>query len=377
MNKRCVFHLPYHLDEKAFRARMLRPRKMIQAFRDSGYDVFVISGFSHERKELIRKFKAEIEAGEKFSFIYSESSTMPTILTDPHHYPLHPFLDFGFFRFAKEKLNMKIGLFLCDIYWKFKSYGKDLPFWKKFFAIQCYNNDIRQYEKLLDKFYMPGIEGMKYVNSGKLQNIFAELPPGCDDIIVPERDYSKRDFRKDPLKLFYVGGISKEIYVFTELARAVNITDNCELTICCRPDEWESVKDDYKHYLNNKIKIVHKGANELEQFYSEADLCSLVFYNSNDDGGIYRKMARSVKSFEYLAHEVPVICTEGFAASDFVIANNTGWSMEYNAEKISSVLKHIMANPEELTEKRKSCHAAKVKNLWKCRAEKVIADLTQ
>ena len=38
--KHCIFYLPYELDPSAARARMVRPRKMIQAFRSIGYDVF-------------------------------------------------------------------------------------------------------------------------------------------------------------------------------------------------------------------------------------------------------------------------------------------------------------------------------------------------
>ena len=55
------------------------------------------------------------------NFLYSESSTMPTSLTEPHHMPTHPFLDFSFFYFCKRN-GIKIGLFYRDIYWKFEIY---------------------------------------------------------------------------------------------------------------------------------------------------------------------------------------------------------------------------------------------------------------
>ena len=145
--QKCIFYLPYKLEPHGLGARMLRPRKMIKAFREIGYEVFVISGFSGERKKRIQEIKNRISNGEKYDFMYTESSTMPTLLTDPHHFPLHPFFDFDFFEYIKSQ-GIKIGLFYCDIYWKFDTYGTDLPWWKKQAALKCYGYDIAQYKKL-------------------------------------------------------------------------------------------------------------------------------------------------------------------------------------------------------------------------------------
>ena len=370
MSNKCVFYLPYELDEKAGGARMLRPRKMIQAFRDIGWDVFAITGFSHKRRELIKEFKAQVKAGAKYSFMYAESSTMPMLLTDPHHYPLHPFMDYGFFKYLRS-IGVKLGLFLCDIYWKFNTYGRVLPFWKKFAAMQLYEYDIRQYSRLLDKFYLPSLRMLEHLTPpSRLRQIASELPPGCENLIVPARDYEGRDFRKDPLKIFYVGGIGAH-YQFLELAKAVSMTDNCELTICCRDFEWEKVKDDFAPFMCGRIHVVHKTAGELEPFYSEADICSLIF-----DMIQLCIFARPVKSFEYLSHEIPVLCIKGQAAADFAEETGTGWSMDYSAEEISRTLKHIMSHPEELVHKRRNCREAKAKSLWTSRAEQVVSDLT-
>ena len=64
--KKCIFYLPYKLDEHGMGARMLRPRKMIQAFRDIGYSVYVITGTSTERKNQICDVKKQIESGIKY-----------------------------------------------------------------------------------------------------------------------------------------------------------------------------------------------------------------------------------------------------------------------------------------------------------------------
>ena len=94
-NKRCIFYLPYKMDEIGNGARMVRPLKMINAFKNIGYEVFVIQGYSSERKKLIKRLKQNISSGIKYDFMYTESSTEPTLLTNPNHYPTHPFMDFS------------------------------------------------------------------------------------------------------------------------------------------------------------------------------------------------------------------------------------------------------------------------------------------
>ena len=371
MKDKCVFYLPYELDKNASRARMLRPRKMLQAFKDIGYDVFEIIGFSPERKKLIKQLKSEINSGTKYSFMYAEAATTPLLLSDLHHYPLHPFMDYGFFKFLRNH-GVKTSLFLCDIYWRFKAYGETLPFWKKFTALRFYEYDIWQYSRHLDKFYLPGLKMLDHLNApARLREIAAELPPACENLEVPERDYSGRDFTKKPLKIFYVGGIGG-YYEFKELAKAVSMTENCELTICCRADEWELVREDFAPYMCSRIHVVHKTAGELDPFYAEADLCSLIFAPTQ-----MRIFARPVKSFEYLSCEVPVLCIKGQAAADFAEETGTGWSMDYSAEDISRTLRHILSHPEELAQKRAACHEAKAQNLWTSRAKQVVSDLSR
>ena len=79
--------------------------------------------------------------------------------------------------------------------------------------------------------------------------IAAELPPPCENLEVPESDYSGRDFTRNPLKIFYVGGLGGTYYYFPELAKAVNITENCELKFCCKSDEWELFMKDFALYM--------------------------------------------------------------------------------------------------------------------------------
>ena len=363
--KKCIFYLPYELDEKGNGARMMRPRKMIEAFWAIGYDVFVIQGYSKERRERIKELKKTISDGAKYDFMYTESHTEPTLLTDPHHMPTHPFLDFGFFRYVKSK-GIKIGLFYCDIYWKFDEYGVHLPGWKRASAIMNYKHDIKQYKKYLDRFYVPCKVMCRYIDEKRLVDISSELPPAADNKDVPEK--TRND--GDPIHIFYVGGLGGH-YQIVELFKAVAANDRFELTVCCREKEWEKEKGQYLEYLSDRIRVVHKNASELAPYYAEADICSLLFRADE-----YREMAMPFKAFEYLAYEKPVMSTRGTAIGSFVEENGLGWNIDYSEENISAVLKRLIDDPSEIREKIENCKEAKKHNLWINRAQKVAADLS-
>lgn len=366
--KKCIFYLPYELDEHGNGARMLRPRKMIQAFKDIGYEVFEITGYSKERRARIKELKRRIKKGEVFDFMYAESHTEPTLLTNPNHLPTHPFLDFGFFKFIK-KHGIKIGLFYCDIYWKFDNYGADLPGWKRQGALWCYRYDIRQYKKYLDKFYTPNLGIFNYLNEPELKKIAGELFPGSDPIEVKKAAPSNQGLIEKPLHIFYVGGLGNH-YNIIELVKAVNLVDKCELTICCRKAEWEKEKSSIEPYMNDRIHIIHKNSDELSPYFEQADICSLLFKR-----GTYIDMSIPFKSFEYLANEKPVLATEGTAISKFVEENGIGWSTEFEAEHINNLLIYIINNQNELKEKSQNCITAKQNNLWALRALTVAKDL--
>lgn len=366
--KKCIFYLPYKLDEHGAGARMLRPRKMIQAFRDIGYDVFVIEGLSGTRRKQIKEIKKRIHDGEKYDFMYTESHTEPTLLTDPDHLPTHPFLDFGFFKYIRKR-GIKIGLFYCDIYWKFDTYGNGLPAWKRKGALINYQYDIRQYKKYLNQFYLADMVVCSYLHEEKLQAIAKELPPGAEDLEVERKNYKTRSFSSQPLTIFYVGGLGGH-YQITEIAKAVRDTDNTKLVICCRETEWEKEKADFGEYICDRITIIHKSSEELEQYYREADICSLLFKRHK-----YMDKAKPYKAYEYLAHEVPIFSTKETSIGNFVEENDIGWSIEYDAKTICRILNEIIRNPKILEEKRMNCIEAKKNNLWTSRAKQVAQDL--
>lgn len=97
---------------------------MFQAFQELGYVVDVVWGRASERKAKINEIKQNVSRGIQYDFIYSESSTMPTLLTEPNHIPISPTIDFGFFSWAKN--GIPICLFYRDIHWRFEHYKNKL-----------------------------------------------------------------------------------------------------------------------------------------------------------------------------------------------------------------------------------------------------------
>ena len=366
--KNCILFLPYPLEKSGNRARQLRPRKMLEAFRETGFRVFVIHGYSAQRKRKIRKLKQLMERGIHFDFMYAECSTEPMRLTDPHHLPDHPFLDFGLFRYLKEK-GVPIGLFYCDIYWKFPVYREALSMLKYCFALREYRRDLKQYEKYLSRFYVPDMKMCEYLDREKITAMAEALPPGADRIEVPERTDRGRDFHAKPLQIFYVGGILNHYRIDTLLSAAQELEDVC-VTICCREEEWKSRKESLAPLLTDRVEIIHKNEDELVPYYERADIGSLLFEN-----GEYWGLAQPVKAYEYLAHELPVLVTEDTAVGRFVESVDYGWSIPCEKEAVIRLLSDIMKNPELLEQKRAAARERKSGHLWSARAEQVASGL--
>lgn len=86
-------------------------------------------------------------------------------------------------------------------------------------------------------------------------------------------------------------------------------------------------------------------------------------------------MAIPFKSFEYLAHEIPVIATTNMAIGEFTELNGNGWVIPYNADAVHELLNQIIRNPGMISEKQRNCVKAKQENLWAVRAKTVEQDL--
>jgi glycosyltransferase involved in cell wall biosynthesis len=358
-----IFHVPFTLNHQATSASGIRPIQMIKAFTDIGYSVDVVEGTSSKRRLLSQQIKAKIKKGKQYNFLYSESSTMPTLLTDSHHLPLAPRLDFSFFSFLKQH-HIPIGLFYRDIYWLFDEYKSSLPFWKFLFANFFYRYDLYQYKKLLSKLYLPSTQMARYLPTISSQ-LLGALPPGHQNQISTVRRISS-----DKIRLLYIGGLGSH-YQMHKLFKALRACPDVTLTLCTRESEWKAVQNEYcPQGVPDNISIVHKSGSALTALYNECDL-AVIFVRPFE----YREFAAPVKLYEYIGYGKPLIASEGTLVGEFVKENAIGWTVPYSCSSLQALLHKLESNKSLLTSKIEALKHISPEHSWKKRAEKVAADL--
>lgn len=363
MKQKMIFHIPFKIDFKRPSGSMIRPVKMIEAFKQLGYEVDLIEGYIHERKNKIQELLYKIRNGAHYDFIYSESSTMPTALTEKNHFPKKPFLDFDFFKFCKLK-DIPIGLFYRDVYWMYPDlYDINLPFMKRVITKFFYRYDLRKYEELVDVIFLPSLRMSECLENYKFT--YKALPPGLNTIsnLVQEKNNDAI------LKLFYIGGISK-LYDFSHITSAVKNNSNLELTICCRKEDL--VKNEFLNDISiiSNIKIVHKNGDGLRELYNNADICISSFKHHP-----YWDFAMGVKNFEYLSFGKPIVGTKNTAIGDFIEKSQIGWTIDDSEDEAAKLLGALQADREKIQLKRTNIESAQLENLWTNRAKLVINTL--
>ena len=79
---RCIFHVPMTISDQPKSGSGIRPLKMLQAFRDIGYDVSVVMGNGKERKKAIQNIKKEIRKGVSVYHLPSNCNSLNQIKFD-------------------------------------------------------------------------------------------------------------------------------------------------------------------------------------------------------------------------------------------------------------------------------------------------------
>jgi glycosyltransferase involved in cell wall biosynthesis len=359
--KKMIFHLPVKLDKKRFSGSQIRPQKMISAFESIGYEVDLVWGDVSNRKKGMVKIKENILHGIKYDFLYSESSTMPTLLTESHHFPVAPFLDFNFFRFCKSQ-DIPIGLFYRDIYWMIDSFKKTIPFFKRLVSRIFYKYDLLQYKDKVDVLFVPSVEMYDYMNYDFPKKI-VPLPPGTD---LQKCNYI--DTNNNSLNFIYVGGSGSDYDLFLFL-KVLNNLENTHLDLCSRKDDWHMYKEKYQGLLKN-VSVHHKNGQELRNIYDNNDV-AVYFINPKEFGGF----ALGLKLFEYISYEKPIISVKGTAIGNFVEENDIGWSVDYNSVSLMELIKKLSENKKLIELKKENIVKAKERNSWNVRALRVVSEL--
>lgn len=354
-----IFHIPMQLERQHASASQIRPLKMIAAFQAIGYHVDIVEGTAKTRQEQIRAIKQKIQSGTKYDFVYSESSTMPTLLTERHHLPTYPCLDFGFFHSCKKN-KIPIGLFYRDIHWCFVNRNKD---WKQRVARYFYQYDLKKYKELVDVLFLPSLEMLSHIPF-RFDGKVLPLPPGGDEKTVT------RSQTDNGINILYIGGVGGN-YDVAPLLAAVSQCPFARLTLCCRPSDWEKVADRLTPLLAENIRILHKQPEELPELYASADLFSL-FFNAD-----YWEFAVPFKLFEAVSYHVPLLAAEGTWCGKFVKENQIGFEIPHSTDELFRLLNQLHENHTVLQDFRNNLVTIAPLNTWESRARTVADELTK
>lgn len=358
--KRIIFHIPCQLDSSMLSASQIRPNKMLEAFVKIGYSVDVIKGTSKERKKSIDAIKRNIENGIDYDFVYSESSTMPTLLTSHSHFPFHPFIDFSFFSFCK-KFHIPIGLFYRDIYWCF---DKNIHGWKNRIARLFYKYDLRKYNQYVNVLFVPSLLMLRYIPYKLIMKI-RELPAGC----VIQKQNTNRINTDNTLNILYIGGIGDD-YDLKMFTKVISENPNVSFNLCVRENEWENVKDEYKSFINKNVKIILPPNQNLPELFSSATLFTLFIEPCE-----YRKFAVPYKLFESIGYSVPLIASKGTFCGDYVGNRGIGLVLEYDINQLRHGIEYLIKHPEKISIYKKRLYEVQAQNTWEHRALEVAISL--
>lgn len=366
--RRCLFHIPMFIDVNAGVGSRVRPLNMIRGFEEIGYQVDKVWGYASSRKKSIKDIKNRISSGIKYDFLYAESSTMPTLLTEHHHLPLYPRLDFGFFKFCRHH-GIPIGLFYRDVHWQFEQYRVKISWYKQLITRLFYNIDLILYHRHVDVLFLPSRKMFEYIRFWPHQKPFYELPPGGNARNLEDARPS------NTLRLFYVGGVIPPLYDITNLLQGVSLAtqeglDVC-LTVCCPYHQWQNRPRRYNRWNGEWLSIVHASGPELEPLYQQHDLAMLYLIPCP-----YYNLAMPVKAFEAIGFGKPLITVSGTAIGNFVKKQGCGWTVGMEARDLVGLFHKIINNLNIISEKSRVVKKIRFEHTWKSRAKKVQSKLS-
>lgn len=346
-----IFHTPMTLDQRGASASKIRPVRMLEAFKEDGYEVFEISGPAKTRRQQIKRLKRRMRNGLRPEFLYSELSSMPMAMTEPLRKGIHPFLDFSFFRFCRAH-GVPVGAFYRDIYWRFNSSESKTAYHR--LADPFFRLDEFLFPHCLNVLFLPSLRMGEYIRFPR--NAMVALPPGADIVSTAH---------SLEVKLLYVGALGG-FYRLQRLVEAVREVPEVQLTLCVPPAQWASAHAEYDVAGAENISIVHGSGAELEPLYADATIGVLSVEPIE-----YRTFAAPFKLYEYLGQGLPVLASSGTHAGDVVADAQAGWTVDYTTEAIAQALRELVQHPELIEEARSRAVSVSARNTWIARVEQV------
>ena len=363
-----VFHHPGPVAPNGRTGSQVRPWQLLQAFREEGYDVVPVVGHGAERRQQIEAVYHALSSGRMISFVYSESRSIPTLLTEPHRLPRFPLMDFRFLR-AMREARVPVGLFYRDIFWRFQMYRTMLSWPGRAMAIPLYWYDWRWYQRAVDHLFLPSQGMAAHLPTPWPAERLSALPPGIRLLDIAGSSENPR--RAETLQFLYVGGVRPPSYDLTPLLTVVRGLPGVKLTLCCRPEEWDAARARYAPLINDQIDVVHRTGEELRELYANADLFALL-----REPHEYLDFAVPVKLFESVGYGLPILSLAGTEAARIVDKYELGWVLGSTAS-VRPLVEQLQCTPALLDEKRVAVLRAQEQHSWRARAREIASKLAR
>ena len=354
MKKKIIYHYPGCIENEGQSGSSIRPLKMLNAFKEEGYDVFEVTGDSYTRANKSKELLRNISNGVKYEFCYCENRNIPYSISDKSHLSFRPFTDFFLF-YNLKKNNIPLGLFYRDIFWLLPEY-KVVGALKSLILKILFTVELFLLNKLIKKFFVPSEIMVEY-----FPNWFSvpssPLPPAFDEV---------KDIKKvgEDLCITYIGGFGK-VYEMDLFIETMKKFPGIKFNLCTRKDEWDRHKQRFCP-LSSNISIHHISGDELENVIQETDIFSLIVNPLE-----FWKFAVPVKLFTYMSFRKPIIMTKGVYVEKYLSDGYLGWSIDYNIESIEKWLRKISEDRSIVDDKLSSLKSKNLNHTWCHRVKQV------
>lgn len=362
-----LFHHPGPVLPEGSSGSQVRPWRMLKAFLELGYEVETLMGYGADRRAKIRRLLPEIEKGRRFAFVYSESRSIPMLLTEHRCIPLHPFMEFRFLQGLRNS-GIPVGLFYRDIFWRFEAYRKMFPWSSRAVKVWLYRYDWCWYRRLVDHLFLPSMGMARHLPTDWFADRCSALPPGA---LLPTTECDRNEAKAEPspLRLLYVGGVKPPSYDLRPLLAVLKQTPDIFLTLCCRPPEWGECQSLYAPLLTDRVEIVHLSGDALADQYARSDVFGLLW-----EPGEYLDFAVPVKLFESVSYGLPILTLKGTEAARIVETEGLGWVVDDVGQARDQLLA-LCQDRGQLAAVGQHVLAARARHTWEQRARQVAETL--
>jgi len=365
--RRLILHRTRAIDDEAKSGSGLRPAKLLRAFRQLGYEVDVVAGTARVRKQAMQEVKRRLESGVRFVFLYAEPPTTPILIDEPHHFPTHPLLDYGFFAYCRSR-GVPVVLFYRDVHWRLPEYRSRVGLAKYLVMLPFFHLDLFVYRKLVDALLVPHRAMLAKISGWTSSRRVWASPPGFDPDETPPQRSSEQ--AEGPLRLFYVGGVEPPVYDLVPLLRSSHWARSHgldhRLTICTREAEWKRRPPAYDEYLGPHVTIVHNRTRaELLELYRRHDIAVMTY------GTLNSSWAVPLKFSEAIGMGLPILAGLGTAVAAIVAEQGLGWVVGDGVEDLHELLVRI--DPAELDRIRAAVVHVRPGYSWLARAREIAA----